>query len=112
MDSMDRINSKVDEPGVSEEQDEDDDFNICRMFRFAKGPDYALMIIGTVMTVVNGGALPVMTLLWGDMIDQFDSGDPDAITESSKNTMLTFIYFGLGVLVSGMIMVSMWSFTG
>ena len=62
---------------------------LYRMFAFADGTDAALMVVGTVSAVANGMARPVMTLIFGDVVNAFSSSagsspDPDVLHRASK----------------------------
>jgi hypothetical protein len=37
--------------------------------------DYILLFFGTFASIVNGAAMPLFALLWGNMIDSFVSID-------------------------------------
>ncbi|CAO2170252.1 unnamed protein product [Urochloa humidicola] len=46
-----------------------------RLFSFADRADAALMAVGTVAAVANGMAQPLMTFIFGDVIDAFGSAE-------------------------------------
>ncbi|KAI3968666.1 hypothetical protein MKX01_028816, partial [Papaver californicum] len=50
------------------------------LFAFADSKDVMLIVIGTIAAVVNGVAMPLMTVLLGDLIDSFGQSD-------NKNTV-------------------------
>ena len=66
------------------------------------------MVIGTLFALANGGIMPLFALLWGDILNSFNQQD---LVEDAKNTMLKFIYIGLGAFVSGWIMIACWVIT-
>lgn len=78
--------------------------------RFADRKDYILMIVGSIFSLANGATMPLFALLWGGMLNSFS--DSDSMVDQTLNLMLTFIYIGLGVLVSGWIMIACWLITG
>lgn len=43
----------------------------CRLFIFADKLDALLMVVGTISAVGNGVAQPLMTLIFGDLINSF-----------------------------------------
>ena len=43
----------------------------CKLFSFADTLDYALMFVGTIGAVANGMATPLMTVIFGNLIDAF-----------------------------------------
>ena len=69
----------VKEPPARKESEDDkkeeqeDKFNFFQLFRFANRTDYALMVVGTISAMVSGATLPTMALLWGDMINNFNT---------------------------------------
>ena len=44
-------------------------------FRFGTGSDKLLIILGTVVAMAHGAALPLMIIVFGDMIDMFVDRD-------------------------------------
>lgn len=42
-----------------------------KLFSFADAPDVTLMLVGTIAAVLNGCAMPMMTLFVGQMVDSF-----------------------------------------
>lgn len=60
-------------PGALEEE-EKGLVGLHRLFRFADGADAALMAAGAAGAVASGVAQPLMTLVFGDVVDAFGSG--------------------------------------
>jgi hypothetical protein len=55
------------------------------LFNFADKIDVTLMIIGTISAMANGLAQPLMTLIFGKIINAFGSSDPsDVVKQVSK----------------------------
>lgn len=42
-----------------------------KLFSFADSLDYLLMLVGTVGAVANGIAMPLMTIIFGNVVDAF-----------------------------------------
>ncbi|XP_047550292.1 ATP-dependent translocase ABCB1 isoform X2 [Lutra lutra] len=99
------------------------------MFRYSNWLDKLYMLMGTMAAIIHGAALPLMMLVFGDMIDSFaNAGIPGNITfinttnGSNPNEpsfinileaeMTTYAYYysgiGAGVLVAAYIQVSFW----
>ncbi|KAL6991362.1 ABC-type xenobiotic transporter, partial [Sarracenia purpurea var. burkii] len=56
-----------------------------RLFSFADRLDIGLMIVGVTCAVANGMAQPLMTLIFGKLINSFGSSDPSSVVhEVSK----------------------------
>lgn len=47
-----------------------------KLFSFSDSTDYLLMLVGTISAVGNGLSLPLMTIIFGTLVDSFgDSGN-------------------------------------
>lgn len=58
---------------------------VRRMFAFADGADAALMAVGAAAAVANGMAQPLMTFIFGDVINAFGStSSPDVLAKVTK----------------------------
>jgi len=57
-----------------------------KLFAFADSTDILLMVIGTIGAIGNGSGLPIMTLLFGQMINSFGSNqqNDNVVEEVSK----------------------------
>lgn len=67
-----------------------------KLFSFADSRDIVLMIVGAIAGVVNGSALPLMTVLLGDTIDAFGQSQNSNVVEvvSKVNTVSSALFFG------------------
>lgn len=85
-----------------------------RLFRFADPLDKFLMVIGSVGAAIEGAAMPVFTVLWGNMTDAFggNSSNPDAAVNQSREIMWNFLEIGLGVFLASWIMFGCWMMAG
>ncbi|XP_029124115.1 ABC transporter B family member 11 isoform X2 [Elaeis guineensis] len=86
---------------------------LYKLFTFADSTDISLMILGTVGGVANGLALPLMTILFGDLIQSFGgaSGIHDVVHRVSK-VALKFVYLAIGSGVASFFQVACWMATG
>lgn len=77
-------NGEKDEKSKQKEKQETVPFH--KLFSFADSADFLLMAVGTIGAVGNGMGLPLMTLLFGQMIDSFGSNqrNPDVVEQVSK----------------------------
>ncbi|KAJ1393342.1 P-loop containing nucleoside triphosphate hydrolase [Sesbania bispinosa] len=84
-----------------------------RLFSFADSADIMLMILGTIGAIGNGLGMPIMTLLFGQMIDSFGNNQfgPDVVNQVSK-VSLKFVYLGIGTGVASFLQVACWMVTG
>uniref|UniRef100_A0A0D9YA28 MDR-like ABC transporter n=1 Tax=Oryza glumipatula TaxID=40148 RepID=A0A0D9YA28_9ORYZ len=85
---------------------------VRRMFAFADGADAALMAVGAAAAVANGMAQPLMTFIFGDVINAFGStSSPDVLAKVTK-VILNFVYLGIGAGFVSTLQVSCWTITG
>ena len=65
-----------------------------KLFSFADSIDYLLMLVGTVSAVGNGISIPLMTVLFGTLIDSFgQSGNTkDVLPKVSKVFLFLFLF--------------------
>ncbi|KAG7595575.1 P-loop containing nucleoside triphosphate hydrolase [Arabidopsis suecica] len=84
-----------------------------KLFAFADSFDVLLMICGSIGAIGNGVCLPLMTLLFGDLIDSFgkNQNNKDIVDVVSK-VCLKFVYLGLGTLGAAFLQVACWMITG
>ncbi|KAG0543124.1 hypothetical protein BDA96_02G163000 [Sorghum bicolor] len=83
-----------------------------RLFVFADRTDAALMAVGAVAAVANGMAQPLMTLIFGDVIDAFGSGITDGVVHRVVQVIMNFVYLAIGSGIASTFQVSCWTITG
>ncbi|PAN29017.1 hypothetical protein PAHAL_5G194100 [Panicum hallii] len=83
------------------------------LFRYADGTDVMLMLLGTVGALANGVTQPIMTLIFGQVIDAFGGsvamGD---VLQRVNKVILNFVYLGIATAVVSFLQVSCWTMTG
>ncbi|KAK1172557.1 hypothetical protein AOXY_G5169 [Acipenser oxyrinchus oxyrinchus] len=94
------------------------------MFRYADSLDILLMVMGTLMAVAHGAAMPAMVIVFGDMTDSFvsdsiaDMPGLQNFTRPQSNetleqqmTRFAYYYSGLGavVLLAAYMQISFWT---
>lgn len=84
-----------------------------KLFAFADSTDYILMIAGTIGAIGNGACMPLMTILFGDLINSFgqNQNNNDVVHVVSK-VSLKFVYLGVGAGLAAFFQVAMWMVTG
>jgi len=72
-----------------------------KLFAFADSSDVLLMICGSIGAIGNGMSLPVMTLLFGDLIDSFgkNQNNKDIVDVVSKVKIQTLLISCLTIVV-------------
>ncbi|CAN6935762.1 unnamed protein product [Brassica oleracea] len=84
-----------------------------KLFSFSDVTDVLLMIVGSVGAIGNGLGFPLMTLLFGDLIDTIGQNlFTNDIVELISKICLKFVYLGLGTFVAAFLQVSCWVITG
>ncbi|XP_057966003.1 ABC transporter B family member 11-like [Malania oleifera] len=84
-----------------------------KLFTFADSTDIFLMTAGTIGAVGNGLCLPLMTILFGQLIDSFGENqhNKDVVRVVSK-VSLKFVYLAMGAAAAAFLQVSCWMVTG
>ncbi|KAM0921300.1 hypothetical protein ACQ4PT_006947 [Festuca glaucescens] len=82
------------------------------MFRYADGTDLLLMLVGTVAALGNGVSQPLMTVIFGDLIDAFGGATTGNVLNRVNKAVLSFVYLGIGTAVVSFLQVACWTITG
>ncbi|XVF32988.1 hypothetical protein REPUB_Repub17cG0129900 [Reevesia pubescens] len=84
-----------------------------KLFAFADSTDMLLMIIGTIGAVGNGLSMPLMTVLFGDLVDAFGQNQSDdKVVEVVSKVSLRFVYLAIGAAAAAFLQVTCWMVTG
>ncbi|CAL0316517.1 unnamed protein product [Lupinus luteus] len=84
-----------------------------KLFSFADSTDILLITVGTIGAIGNGLGLPLMTLLFGQMIDTFGSNQTtENVVEQVSKVSLKFVYLAVGCGLAAFLQVSCWMVTG
>lgn len=101
--------------GMSKEKENESTKTVpfYKLFAFADSTDYMLMIAGTIGAIGNGASMPLMTILFGDLVNSFGSNqNNDDVVRVVSKVALKFVYLGIGCGVASFLQVSMWMITG
>ncbi|CAA2979723.1 ABC transporter B family member 11-like [Olea europaea subsp. europaea] len=82
------------------------------LFTFADSYDKILMIVGTIGAIGNGLCLPLMSILFGELIDSFGQTQTTNIVSVVSKVALKFVYLALGCGVAAFLQVAFWMITG
>ncbi|GJM93456.1 hypothetical protein PR202_ga10014 [Eleusine coracana subsp. coracana] len=82
------------------------------LFRYADGTDVLLMLVGTVAALANGISQPLMTVIFGQMINAFGDATIDNVLSRVNEAVLNFVYLGIGTAVVSFLQVACWTITG
>ncbi|XP_042405057.1 ABC transporter B family member 11-like [Zingiber officinale] len=83
-----------------------------KLFSFADARDVALMTAGTVGAVGSGLAMPLMTIVFGELINAFGASDKDSIVLEVSKVVVKFIYLGAGAAAASFLQVACWMVSG
>ncbi|RCV15411.1 hypothetical protein SETIT_3G054200v2 [Setaria italica] len=84
-----------------------------RLFAFADGADAALMSLGALGAVANGAALPLMTVLFGRLIDAFGGAATTSdVVRRVSGVSLQFVYLAVASASASFVQVACWMITG
>nr|XP_040260055.1 ABC transporter B family member 4-like isoform X2 [Aegilops tauschii subsp. strangulata] len=70
------------------------------MFRYADRLDVLLMAVGSLGAVANGVSEPLISILFGDVINSFGQSTTSTVLRAVTKVCLNFIYLGVGAAVA------------
>ncbi|CAG8595233.1 12948_t:CDS:2, partial [Acaulospora morrowiae] len=88
-----------------------------QLYSFTSKNEYLIMGIGLTFAIISGAAMPLMTIVFGQMVDYFTDFqlrkiDPDYFTDRVNYYSLYFIYLTIVAFVSTYAYISTWTYTG
>ncbi|GAB2226501.1 hypothetical protein Droror1_Dr00022311 [Drosera rotundifolia] len=84
-----------------------------KLFSFADPTDIVLMILGSIGAVANGVCMPLMSIIFGDLVDSFGKNQVDGdIVKVVSKVSLKYIYLAIGVSIAACLQVACWMVTG
>ncbi|KAK6937211.1 ABC transporter type 1, transmembrane domain [Dillenia turbinata] len=83
-----------------------------KLFSFADSADVVLMIWGTVGAVGNGLCMPLMTILFGQLINSFGQSQNHNVVHEVSKVCVKFVYLAVGAAVAAFLQVACWMVTG
>ncbi|XP_048127331.1 ABC transporter B family member 11-like isoform X3 [Rhodamnia argentea] len=84
-----------------------------KLFSFADSTDKLLMVVGSIGAVGNGISMPLMTVLFGQLINTFGTNQADSdVVDLVSKISLKFIYLAFGCGAAAFLQVSCWIVTG
>ncbi|CAM0947472.1 unnamed protein product [Alopecurus aequalis] len=82
------------------------------MFRYADRLDALLIVVGTAAAMANGVAQPLISVLFGNLINSFGQSTSSTVLRVVTKVVLDFIYLGIGTAVASFLQVSCWTLAG
>ncbi|XVF80461.1 hypothetical protein PTKIN_Ptkin15bG0075600 [Pterospermum kingtungense] len=84
-----------------------------KLFAFADSKDVLLMTIGTISAVGNGLSMPLMTILFGNLVNSFGQNQSNnQVVGAVAKVSLKFVYLAVGAAMAAFLQVSCWMVTG
>ncbi|KAL0919048.1 hypothetical protein M5K25_011116 [Dendrobium thyrsiflorum] len=84
-----------------------------KLFSFADTTDIFLMTLGSVGALANGAALPIMTILYGKIIQSFAGAEQaNDVTPAVSKVTLEYVYLAISSGLASFIQVACWMATG
>ncbi|KAL8262245.1 hypothetical protein R6Q59_026294 [Mikania micrantha] len=86
-----------------------------KLFAFADVTDYGLMITGTIGAIGNGVCMPIMAILYGDLLNSFgqnQSQNSHEVVRAVSKVALKIVYLAIGCAIASFLQVAMWMITG
>uniref|UniRef100_A0A0E0FRQ0 MDR-like ABC transporter n=1 Tax=Oryza nivara TaxID=4536 RepID=A0A0E0FRQ0_ORYNI len=102
--------------GEDKKKEEDGDagkkVSFTGLFRYADGTDLLLMAVGTVAALANGVSQPLMTVIFGQVINAFGEATNGDVLHRVNQAVLNFVYLGIATAVVSFLQVACWTMTG
>ncbi|XP_031402386.1 ABC transporter B family member 4-like isoform X2 [Punica granatum] len=84
-----------------------------KLFSFADPVDYLLMVVGSIAAVGNGISIPLMTIVFGEVVNSFgQNSDSERTINAVSKVSLKFVYLALGSGAAAFTQVASWMVSG
>ncbi|KAJ3692337.1 hypothetical protein LUZ60_012687 [Juncus effusus] len=90
----------------------DEKVPLYKLFSFSDRWDQVLMLIGFLGALANGLAMPLMTFVFGELINAFGIADRNNVVHDVSKVSIKFVYLGVASAVASFLQVSCWMVTG
>ncbi|XP_024195312.2 ABC transporter B family member 21 [Rosa chinensis] len=75
--------------------------------------DYLLMSVGTISAIGNGLCMPLMAIVFGDLLTSFlETGNNKRVADAVSKVALKYVYLALGGAAAAFLQMSCWMVTG
>ncbi|XP_061995041.1 ABC transporter B family member 21-like isoform X2 [Rosa rugosa] len=86
---------------------------LYKLFSFADSMDYLLMSVGTISAIGNGLCMPLMAIVFGDLLTSFlETGNNKRVADAVSKVALKYVYLALGGAAAAFLQMSCWMVTG
>ncbi|GKU90481.1 hypothetical protein SLEP1_g4470 [Rubroshorea leprosula] len=99
--------------GTSKPTEKTNTVPFYKLFSFADSTDWLLMLVGTIGAIGNGLCMPLMTIIFGDLVNAFGQNQNNSeIVHVVSKMSLKFVYLAIGSAAAAFLQVSCWMVTG
>ncbi|KAK4741819.1 hypothetical protein SAY87_025407 [Trapa incisa] len=108
------ITSKSTDDQIDKGDEKTETVPFHKLFSFADKIDVLLIVVGTIGAVGNGISMPLMTILFGDLVDSFgqNQNNGDIVKEVSKVVLRILQSFMKSFILQTFLQVASWMATG
>jgi len=100
-------------PSDKKPKEETTPVSFFTLFRFATKKDWILIVVGTCASIANGAAMPLFSLLFGDVADGFGPlNTHEEIMDTAADLCLKLFLVGIGSLVTSYFGFACWMISG
>ncbi|CAH8387034.1 unnamed protein product [Eruca vesicaria subsp. sativa] len=111
--SRDEEDKEVKKTVKKEDHEETKTVPFYKLFAFADSFDFLLMVLGTLGSIGNGLGFPIMTILFGDLVDAFGQNQTNAnVSDKVSKVALKFVWLGIGTFAAAFLQLSGWMISG
>jgi len=82
-----------------------------QLLRYASGKDKVMMLVGTIFAIINGLALPVFSIWFGQMLDDFNSNDTNQVLVGVRRAAYVFLGIAGGTFFCSWISLGCWMYS-
>jgi len=105
------VNSSVKEMTKKAQKEETVPFS--KLFCCATREDWILIILGSIAALVNGAGMPLFSLLFGEIADDFGpNNSPDDVVDAAGDLALKFLAVGVGSFIASYLSFACWMIAG
>ncbi|KAK2993902.1 hypothetical protein RJ640_012776 [Escallonia rubra] len=90
----------------------DEKVPIYKLFAFADRLDIVLMIVGTLGAIGNGLTQPIMTVIFGQLINSFGTSNDSEVIHEISEVCIKYVYLAIGAGIASFLQMSCWMVTG
>lgn len=106
------LDAEKGKPKPKTEMDDVKPVNYLRLYATSKPFDYFLIVLGTVGAIGAGLSLPILTILFGSLINAFNPSSTnmssEELTSEINKICLQFIYVAIGTAIASYLEVAAW----